>query len=458
MLAVALAPVGAALPPATKAVAQTIWTFPPIDDATIKKNQPATNFRAASTLEADNVRAKQFLLKFRVTGSGNAIQRAVVRLRNVNPSARGGDFFPTTNAWQEETVTWQRAPPIPEATFPIATLGTVSVGNTYSVDVTPFVLGDGTYSIRASSASSNAADYSSKEGSIRPVLVVTTSPSQIVMAAGDIACDPTNLAFNNGNGTASACAQKRTGALLSGRGRVLALGDTQYDDGDVNGTTNDEPDYPMYLRSYHQSWGMHKTKTYPVWGNHEYTENGINTNPNVGYRRYFRYMLDRFGAAAGDPTRGYYRVNLGAGWVGFALNTNCDDGVGSRRHDERVGCGVGSAQYVWLRDQLRALPTGTCELTWGHHPLWTSTMNSKDKRVLLRPLYRLMYDEGIELALVGHAHNYELFTHRTLTTTRAMTPAGCAKWWWGQGARISSPSTCHYSPMSWVVRTTPLGW
>jgi acid phosphatase type 7 len=408
MLVVAVAPVGAALPPAPRAVAQTILTFPPIDDATIKKDQPTTNFGAASSLEVDNTPVMHFVLKFRVTGSGNAIQSAILRLRSVDPSGRGGDFFPATNGWEEETVTWQTAPGIQEATWPNASLGAVSVGNTYSADVTSYVLGDGTYSLRVSSPSSDGADYSSKEGSIRPVLVVTTAPDQIVMAAGDIACDPTNLAFNNGNGTASACAQNRTGALLSGRGRVLALGDTQYDDGDVNGTTNDEPDYPKYLSSYHPSWGRHKTKTHPAWGNHEYTENGINTSL-VGYRRYFRWVLNFIGAAAGDPARGYYRVNLGAGWVGFALNTNCDDGVGFRHHDERVGCGVGSAQYVWLRDQLRALPAGTCELTWGHHPLWTSTMNSKDKSVLLRPLYRLMYDEGVELALVGHAHNYELF-------------------------------------------------
>jgi hypothetical protein len=409
MLFVALALVGAALPPAARAVAQSVLTFPVLDDATIMKDQPATNVGAASSLETDNTPVKHFLLKFRVTGSGNAIQSAIVRLRNVDPSGRGGDFFPATNGWEEETVTWQTAPGIPEATWPNASLGAVSVGNTFSVDVTSFVLGDGTYSMRVSSPSSDGADYSSKEGSIRPVLVVTTSANQIVMAAGDIACDPSDGSFNSGNGTALVCAQKRTGALLTGRGRVLALGDTQYDNGDVNGTTNDEPDYLKYLSSYHQSWGRYKTKTHPAWGNHEYLENGISTNPNVGYRRYFRYVLNLYGAAAGDPTRGYYRVNLGAGWVGFALNTNCDNGSVTRHADEAVACWVGSAQYVWLRDQLRTLGPGTCELTWGHHPLWTSSSGSRNKSALLRPLYTLMYDEGVELALVGHAHNYEVF-------------------------------------------------
>ena len=84
----------------------------------------------------------------------------------------------------------------------------------------------------------------------------------VVAAAGDIACDPQNQSFNNGNGSGSACQQAATYALLTriNPAAVLALGDTQYYCGG----------YQAYLGSYALSWGKLLAKTYPVVGNHEY--------------------------------------------------------------------------------------------------------------------------------------------------------------------------------------------
>jgi hypothetical protein len=61
-------------------------------------------------------------------------------------------------------------------------------------------------------------------------LSVTTGPSGdiVVKAAGDIACDPVDSAFNNGLGTATRCTQMATSNLLVGADNVFALGDTQY--------------------------------------------------------------------------------------------------------------------------------------------------------------------------------------------------------------------------------------
>jgi len=55
----------------------------------------------------------------------------------------------------------------------LASLGAVSVNTWYEVDVTSLVTGDGTYSLRISSTSTNGADYSSKEGTNPPELVLT---------------------------------------------------------------------------------------------------------------------------------------------------------------------------------------------------------------------------------------------------------------------------------------------
>ena len=84
----------------------------------------------------------------------------------------------------------------------------------------------------------------------------------VIAAAGDIACDPTGASFNNGDGDALRCRQRYTSDLLVGQGlaAVLALGDTQYEDGTLE----------QFRASYDLSWGRVKSITRPAIGNHEY--------------------------------------------------------------------------------------------------------------------------------------------------------------------------------------------
>src|SRR5947199_2555583 len=114
----------------------------------------------------------------------------------------------------------------------------------------------------------------------------------IVAAAGDIACDPADPSYNGGAGTATACRMKATSDLLVGGGwtAVLLLGDNQYEDGAL----------ARYQASYDSTWGRVKALTRPAVGNHEYLTAGA-----AGYYAYF-------GAAAGDPSRGWYSFDLGA--------------------------------------------------------------------------------------------------------------------------------------------------
>ena len=60
--------------------------------------------------------------------------------------------------------------------------------------------------------------------------VALAASDPVIAAAGDIACDPTNASFNNGNGTSGSCRPKYTSDLLvnGGFAAVLALGDNQY--------------------------------------------------------------------------------------------------------------------------------------------------------------------------------------------------------------------------------------
>jgi hypothetical protein len=93
---------------------------------------------------------------------GRTVRSAKLRLNCTNLSNVGGVFARVADSnWSEATVTWSTAP---AAGTTIATLGAVAVGNWYEVDLTSFITGDGTYTIRVSSTSADGADYFSKEG------------------------------------------------------------------------------------------------------------------------------------------------------------------------------------------------------------------------------------------------------------------------------------------------------
>lgn len=198
----------------------------------------------------------------------------------------------------------------------------------------------------------------------------------VLAAAGDIACDPDSPSFNEGNGTATECRMKATSDLLVSRlpDVVLPLGDTQYEDGAL----------ARYALSYDPTWGRVLAKTRPVVGNHEYG--------TAGAAGYFAY----FGAAAGDPDKGYYSFDLGS-WHVVVLNSNCG---------APGGCAAGSPQETWLRADLAAHP-GVCTLAAMHHPRFSSGMHGSDPAQ--SAFWDALYEAGADVVLTGHEHEYERF-------------------------------------------------
>jgi hypothetical protein len=148
-------------------------TFTPVADASIKPGSPTTNFGSATTLETDASAVENFFMKFNVAGpAGKPVANAKLRLYNVNSSNLGGIFYRAAdNSWIESGINWNNKP----ASDPtaIASLGAVSLNTWYEVDVTSLITGDGTYSLRVQSTSSDGADYRSKEApGFAPQLIV----------------------------------------------------------------------------------------------------------------------------------------------------------------------------------------------------------------------------------------------------------------------------------------------
>jgi chitodextrinase len=149
-------------------------TFIPTGDASIYSDTPSANFGSAAALETDASPIKNSLMKFSVSGVGTgSVVSAKLRVHCVDTSAgSGGEFRRVSDtSWNESTVTWGTAPGADSAI--IGSLGPVSAGTSYQVDVSSLVTGDGTVGLRVSSPSTDGVDYSSKEGSFPPELVVT---------------------------------------------------------------------------------------------------------------------------------------------------------------------------------------------------------------------------------------------------------------------------------------------
>ncbi len=189
-------------------------------------------------------------------------------------------------------------------------------------------------------------------------------PDPVLAAAGDIAaCD----------GGAEATALLLDELFGSGAAGVVApLGDLAYPDGTAE----------QFADCYDPTWGRHAAITRPATGNHDYN--------TPGAAAYFDY----FGAEAGDPAEGWYSYELGS-WHVVVLNSNCDE-VG--------GCGEGSPQLDWLRDDLAA-SNAVCTVAYSHSPRFSSGPHGDD--AAMAALWAELDAGGVELLLSGHDHVYE---------------------------------------------------
>jgi hypothetical protein len=162
-------------------------------------------------------------------------------------------------------------------------------------------------------------------------------------------------------------------------GMVFAAGDLAYEKGSANDFKN----------CYDPAWGRFKDRTRPALGNHEYAE------PTAS--GYFQY----WGALAGPPGKGFYSYDLGA-WHIVVLNTNC-----SARN--LGGCGAGSPQEIWLKEDLAQHPDA-CLLAYGHHALFSSgVFKNHAVHPELKQLWEDLYAAHADLVLAGHEHSYERF-------------------------------------------------
>jgi PKD repeat protein len=178
-----------------------------------------------------------------------------------------------------------------------------------------------------------------------------------------------------GAGNIARCASpidEATARQLDGiGGTVFTTGNHAYEQGSVSN----------FARCYAPSWGRHRARTRPAPGERDYATSGA-----AGYFGFF-------GAAAGDPTRGYYAYSAGA-WRVIVLNSN-------------IARDSASAQLAWLRAELAA-STQFCTAAIWHHPRFTSE-NGQATNASVRPFWDALYAGGADLVVNGRDRAYERF-------------------------------------------------
>src|SRR2546421_436475 len=148
------------------------------------------------------------------------------------------------------------------------------------------------------------------------------------------------------------------------------------------------------------SWPAHAADpgapVLPAPGNHDYAA-GLHRQTAPGY-------FDYFGAAAGDPTQGFYSYDLG-GWHIVSLNSTC--GVPG------AGCTPGAPQVQWLESDLAAHPA-QCTLAYWHHPRFfsmekASTATGPSSDTSMSAIWDIPQAHGADVVVNAHIHLYEQF-------------------------------------------------
>jgi hypothetical protein len=149
-------------------------TLRPVADSRVSESSPGVNYGTSTDLRVRTAAGSSVhvVLRFDLAGVG-AVASAKLRLFCRDGSPVGGLVYPTSSAWSETGVTWTNRPA--PSGGQIASQGSVAQNAWVEFDVGAAVDGGGLVSFLITSTSSDAALYSSREGSQPPELIVTTA-------------------------------------------------------------------------------------------------------------------------------------------------------------------------------------------------------------------------------------------------------------------------------------------
>jgi hypothetical protein len=382
-------------------------TSNPVADAYVVQTSPSKNYGAGVTLRVDASPDTRSYLRFVVSGlNGAAVQSAWLRIYANSANNAGVSVQAVAdNTWDENAISWSNAP---AAGSTINSSGAFPAGSWVEVDVSSYVQAEGTFSLMLSSTSSTSTNLASREDAAHapqlvvstigstgmstsiPAAISTTSSTSIqpasVSSSGSILLLAGDICKHNFGSVDYTANCKKTGDLVRSvlaanpGAQVQTLGDNVNNDGGTYSYTAE------YQDLYAPNWGSFMNVTHALMGNHD-------TYPSGGDAAYFKY----FGTRAGPQPGGYYSYNIGSSWHVIVLNAQCS---------KASGCGAGSIQTTWLKNDLAA-NTRQCILAVWHQPRFTSGRHPND--TTYAPWWNLLYQYKADIIADGHNHNYERF-------------------------------------------------
>ena len=227
----------------------------------------------------------------------------------------------------------------------------------------------------------------------------------VLVAVGNIACDPLDAGFVSPG--AGRCAMAATAAVAASLlpDAVAVLGDAQGGKGRLS----------AYRHSYATAWGQFLPITRPTIGDADYGASRAATG-------YFTYFAGRGGAVG----KGWYSYNVGT-WHVVVLNSEC-------RY--AGGCGSASPQVRWLARDLAAHPT-TCTLAYWHDPRFSSGRQAATSAY--NAFWSTLYRAHVDVVLNGHDNTYERFA--PMNPNGRYDRAGIREFVVGSGGQGHTPFT-----------------
>lgn len=224
---------------------------------------------------------------------------------------------------------------------------------------------------------------------LSPLLTVSAADDPVFIGAGDIGrCLQDDEGKYIPEGTKAEATAELVASLLPtdpDMGVVFVAGDNAYQEGTAQ----------QYAECYDPTWGRFKDRTRPVPGNHEFIRTGRPKSTWYGVD-YYAY----FGKSAGKKYEGYYSYDLGE-WHIIAINSELENQYMTR-------------QMAWLRKDLKNNQR-RCTLAYWHRPVFSSGDHGLRQKPIpgieqeLQGLWRLLDEEGVDVVVNGHDHNYERF-------------------------------------------------
>ena len=405
-----LAAGGLAFSGATAQAASTM-SVGPTADSYVNSSAASANYGTSVELRVDGSPTVHSYLRFDLHAVGGGISKATLQIYANSSSSVGFDVHKTGDAWTEAGLTNSTAPAIGAQ---VGTTGSFGAGAWTAVDVTSAVQTGSIVDFALIDRNSTAINLASRESSNPPKLVLTpvggatgtatptakpsaTPPSigdPILIGAGDICV--TSVIKN----------AQATAALITARPNdiVFTLGDNSNESGTA----------AQYANCYATTWGAFLNRTRATVGNHDYMTSGA--------APYYSY----FGAAAGPAGKGYYSYSLANNWHVIVLNAMCSS-VG--------GCGVGSAQETFLRNDLAA-NAGKHVIAMWHIPSFSSG-GTHGNNSNYAAWWQDLYAAHADLVLDGHDHDYERFALQS--PSAQADPAGIREFVVGTGGAGQRP-------------------